>query len=106
MAPERQPFIRNPMSANAIYNWQNPIYLDEIRIIVLMLRTISTRRALRCSRYLQILSWNLDLVEFLKLKVAEPGTECFQVHPLRSLIQHSFEMISPFTQIANVRFQR
>jgi len=52
MAPERQPFIRNPMSTNAIYNRQNPIYLDEICIIILVLRNISGRRALRRSAYL------------------------------------------------------
>jgi hypothetical protein len=55
--------------------------------------------------YLKILSWNLDFVELLELEITEPWTKVFQIHFLRSLIEHFFEMVSPFTQVANVCLQ-
>lgn len=54
---------------------------------------------------LKILSRNLDFVKFLELEVAEPGTELLQVHLLRPLVKHLFEMVSPLSQVTNVRFQ-
>jgi hypothetical protein len=55
--------------------------------------------------YLEILSWNLDFIKLLELEITEPWTKVFQIHFLRSLIEHFFEMVSPFTQVANVRLQ-
>jgi hypothetical protein len=55
--------------------------------------------------YLKILSGNFDLVKLLELEIAEPWTKVFEIHPLRSLIEHFLEMVSPFPQVANVCFQ-
>jgi len=89
------------MSTHTIYNRQNSIYLDEIRVTILVLLISLVERG----TYLKILSWNFDLIEFLELEVAEPGTELLEVHLLRSLIEHLLEMIAPFTEILDVRFQ-
>jgi len=90
------------MASHIINNRQNTIDLDKVAITVLVLCCQKTPPIVP---YLKILSRNFNFIKSLELEVAQPWAELLEVHFLRSLIEHLFKMVSPFTKVANVRFQ-